>query len=132
MSLFQTCFFSFSRLMLWLKDWVLNHRFMGVIFCRGISDFSENLWFLLWWERRGNILIEYFFYFFIFYNWVARVNSEYQLSHLSLTDSRPSLGINLYLVSDSFQPASRQIRLGWFFEPWVLFIWFKENRSLMN
>ena len=76
---------------------------------------------MLWlkdWVRESQIHSFIFFIFFIFFNRVAQVNSEYQLSHLSPTDSRPSLGINLYLVLDSSRLTSRWIRLSRFFEPW--------------
>ena len=46
-----------------------------------------------------------------FFNWVGRVNLEYQPSHPSPINSRPSLGINLYLVSNLSWLASRWIRL---------------------
>ena len=111
-SLFQTCFFSSSRLMLWLKDWVRESQIHRCFLLQRNLLFLWKFWFLLWWERRGNLSIGFFFY------WVNWVNSEYQSSHPSPTDSRSSLGINLYLVSDLSRLTSRWIQLGRFFEPW--------------
>ena len=116
--LVQTCFFffSFDVVVEILGSWITDSRVFsfieeslisGVFFCRGISDFSENILFLFWWEMRGNLLI-----FFFYFNWVGRVNLEYHSSHLSLIDSRMSLGINLYLVLESLWPTSKGILLG--------------------
>ena len=91
---------------LFFSNLFVNHKFTSVFFCRGIPDFSEKFWFLLRWERRGISWLVFFFYR------VNQVNSEYQPSHPSPTNSRPSLSINLYLVSDSSRPVSRRIRLG--------------------
>ena len=101
-SLFQIYIFF---LLVWCCGWKIgfvNHKFTGVFFCREIFDFSENIDSCC----DGNLLIGFFFF-----NRVGRVNLEYQPSHLSLTDSRPSLGINLYMVSDSSWSALRRIRL---------------------
>ena len=89
--------------MLWLKDWVRESQIHGCFLLQRNIWFLWKYWFLLWWESLN--------WFFFFFNRVCRVNLEYQPSHLSLTDSRPSLGINLYMVSDSSWSALRRIRL---------------------
>ena len=108
-SLFQTWFF---LLLVWclvkiLDSWIIDSRVFlfveeSLISLKIFDSCCDGKW-----ERIS--LLE----FFIFFNQVDQVNSEYQLSHSSPTDSRSSLGINLYLVSDSSWPMSRRIQLDW-------------------
>ena len=64
-------------------------KFSRVFFCKGISNFSENLMIVVMgFFFQGICWLVFFFFQF------DQVNSKYRLSHLSLTNSRPSLGIN--------------------------------------
>ena len=108
-SLFQTWFF---LLLVWclvkrLGSWIIDSRVFlfveeSLISLKIFDSCCDGKW-----ERIS--LLE----FFIFFNRVGQVNSEYQLSHSSPTDSRSSLGINLYLVSDLSRPMLRRIQLDW-------------------
>ena len=93
---------------LFFSNLFMNHIFTSVFFCRWISYFSENFDSSYDGKGEGICWLIFIFYFYR----VDQVNSEYQSSHLSLTDLRSSLGINLYLVLDSSWPALRLIRLG--------------------
>ena len=112
-SLFQIYIYFSSRLMLWLKDRVCESQIHECFLLHRNIWFLWKSWFLLWWESLNWFFFIFLFFYFLFYflNRVSWVNLEYQPSHPSLIDSRPSLGINLYLVLDSSWSALRRIRL---------------------
>ena len=87
-SLFQTWFF---LLLVWclverLGSWIINSRVF--LFVEESLISLKNFILIILRKERESIDLFYFFYR------VDWVNSEYQSSHPSLTDSRSSLGIN--------------------------------------